>query len=120
MGMKGGLATLSADPDGNFRGRKLSNLISGSHIFDCLGDSEAESENIGIEVMMSFMMYREAIKRQAGLGALEVTSLTPVQLAGSARDYWMCGVSIAWHYVFNWTLDRDAPILKHIGLSPTI
>lgn len=120
VGMKGGLSTLAKDSDGLFRGKRLGSILSGTHVFECLGDTEAESENIGLGLFDNFILYGEAVKAQSNLGAFSAMSLSPTSKNDSAGDFWVCSVVVSWHYVFNWTLDIDAPILKNIGFSSVI
>lgn len=119
-GMKGGLQTLHLDEDGFFKGKELASVMSGGHDLQCLGDTEAEAENIALLVFNNMVLYTEAIKETAGLGVFWVMSLSPTQHAGQGKDYWICTVNVQWHYTNNWTLDRDAPILKEIGFNPVI
>jgi len=119
-GMKGGMHSLSTDNDGFFRGKDLSSIISGGHSFECIGDTEAEAENIGLEVFFHLLKYTNAIKTTGGLGVFWVATLTETKHAGEGKDYWVCSVNVKWHHTYNWTLDRDAPILKEIGFSPIL
>jgi len=117
-GMKGGLHTVHVDDAGFFHGKHLSTVLSGGHRFICLGNTEAESENIGLEVFNNLLRYTAAVKNVGGLGVFWVEALSETQHAGNGKDYWICNIITRWHYTFNWTLDRDAPILKEIGFNP--
>jgi len=119
-GMQGGLYTLHTGEGGFSRGKELSSIMSGSHNFTCSGDTEAEAENIGIEIFESLSKFSAAIKTSANLGVFWVSSLSETQKAPGGKDYWVCSVKTTWHYSFDWTLDRDAPILKEIGYSPVL
>jgi hypothetical protein len=119
-GMKGGLQTMHLDHDGFFKGKDLTSIISGGHNFQCLGDTEAEAENIGLQVFNNLRRYTEAIKETADLGVFWVMSMSETQHIDKGKDYWMCVINVKWHYADNWTLDRDAPILKEIGFNPVI
>ena len=119
-GMKGGLSTMHTDANGFFKGKDLTSIISGGHKFICVGGTEAEAENIGLEVFYNLIQFTEAIKDIASLGVFWVSALSETQHAGKGKDYWVCEVNTTWHYTFDWTLDREAPILKEIGYHPVI
>ena len=114
-GMKGGLQTPHIDDDGFFRGKYMSSILTGSHVFQCIGDTEAEAENIANEVFHHLMLYGEGLKEASGLGSFWVAGLGETQEADGGKEYWVCPVNVTWSYTFNWTLDREAPILKEIG-----
>ena len=116
-GMHSGLHTLHVDDSGFFHGKHLSSVLSGGHTFTCLGDEEAEAEAIALELFDNLMRYTAAIKETGGLGVFWAASITPTQHAGNGKDYWICAINTTWHYTYNWTLDKEAPILKEIGYN---
>ena len=119
-GMQGGLHTLHTGDDGFFRGKHLSSILSGGHSFTCVGDTEAEAESIALEVFDNLLRYSAAIKEVGNLGVFWVETLSGTQHAPEGKDYWICSINTKWHYTYNWTLDRDAPILKEIGYGPIL
>lgn len=119
-GMKGGLHTVHVEDDGYFRGKELSTILSGGHDFQCLGDTEAEAENIGLEVFDNLLKFSAAIKEAANLGVFWVEGMGATSHDPNAKDYWICVIKTKWHYTYNWTLDRDTPILKDIAFSPVL
>ena len=116
-GMKGGLHTVHVGGDGFFRGKHLSTILSGGHSFTCLGDTEAAAEAIALEVFDNLLRYSAAIKEVGNLGVFWVEQITDTQHAAEGKDYWICSINTKWHYTYNWTLDKDAPILKEIGFN---
>ena len=120
-GMKGGLHTFHTGTGGFFRGKDYSSIVSGRHDILCLGDTEAEADNLSIEVFNNFLRYADAVREAGGLKVFWPESLGETQHAeGKGKSYWIGTVSLSWHYSYRWTLDREAPILKEVGFVPSL
>lgn len=64
-------------------------FITGGHTLLCVGQTAAEAENIGWEVLLKYLLYKEVLKKEANLGTLIVAGMSPVNKVDENKENWM-------------------------------
>jgi len=117
MGMSSGRSGLGTDSNNFFQGVTYTSVIQGSHIIQCIGDSEAEAELLGIEIFDHFTKFRDVFRNRAMLSQIQVKGLSEVQHNTESKEYWICSIQLDWVYTYEWTINQESPILKTVGIN---
>ena len=81
-----------------------------------------EAELLGEEVFMRMLRFAPVIRKDIGLGLLQVESLSELQSMqkGAKGHYYTVQVNIRWSHMVRWSLIADAPVLKRLSLTANL
>jgi hypothetical protein len=89
-------------------------IVQGDHSLRIIGQNGDEAEALAMEVLFALVEYRAVLKREACLGKLVISGLSPLQKMDENQENWSATVELTWAYTHEWTLSQDAPVLKKL------
>lgn len=110
--------TTAVTHGGFLYGAEYNVIVKGSHVCQCVGQTGAEVEALGVEVFTALMEFAVVLKSEGSVGKLSVDGLGPVKKLEESQETLAVPVSVSWAYTHSWTLSQVAPILKSIKAVP--
>ncbi len=112
---------LHFEEDKTQRGISNTKIINGGNQIFCIGDTELESDAIAMEIADNLVRFSEVFKRVSRVGSIQIRQVSDAKYNGEeGKACWTTVVDIAWHYVYNWTMYQNAPILKEVQITQTL
>ena len=115
-----GKHTSHVNLNGSHTGVDNTVFIEGAHSILCVGGTAAEAENLGWEVLLKYLLYKEVLKKEANLGTLIVSGMSPANKVDENKENWMTQIKLSWAYALDWTLFQEAPILKKVAFDAAL
>ena len=70
-----------------------------------------------MEVFNNMITYASVIRDSANLGSFSIRSWEETVHQEAGKDKWISIINVGWAYTNDWTIYRDAPILKEMGIT---
>ena len=118
LGINHGMTTgIDTTGDKQYQGDVKTCAMTGSHTVFCIGQSGAEAEALGQEVLQELLEFGPVIHRDICLAKWEVAGMGGIGKLEESREHFVVPVTVAWAYFNTWMLRPVGPYLHKIVVN---